>query len=51
MVERYKRSQLGVVGLNAKRKVSGFFGHVTWQASGSRKTTRREGENYPRNPT
>ena len=42
MVERCKRSQLGVVGLHAKRKVSGFFGHVTWQASGS-----REGEAYP----
>jgi hypothetical protein len=34
MVARYKRLQLGVVGLNAKRKAIGFFGHVAWQASG-----------------
>jgi hypothetical protein len=38
MVARYKRSQLGVIGLNAERKVSGVFGHVTWQVSGSRET-------------
>jgi hypothetical protein len=34
MVERYKRLQLVVVGWNAKRKVIGFFGHVTEQVSG-----------------
>jgi hypothetical protein len=38
MVERYKWPQLGVVGLRAERKVSGFFGHVAWQASGWRET-------------
>jgi hypothetical protein len=34
MAARYKRSQLVVVGWNAKRKVIGFFGHVTEQVSG-----------------
>jgi hypothetical protein len=38
MLARYKRRQLGVVGWRAKRKVIGFFGHVTEQASGSRKS-------------
>jgi hypothetical protein len=28
-VARYKRSQLGVVEWSAKRKVIGFFGHIT----------------------
>jgi hypothetical protein len=34
MLARYKRWQLGVVGWHAKRKVIGFFGHVTEQVSG-----------------
>jgi hypothetical protein len=34
MVARYKRLRLGVSGWNLKRKALGFFGHVTWQASG-----------------
>ena len=38
MVARYKRLQLVVVGWSAKRKALGFFGHVTWQASGWRET-------------
>ena len=38
MVARYKRRQLVVVGWSAKRKAIGFFGHVTWQASGWRET-------------
>jgi hypothetical protein len=36
MLARYKRWQLGVVGWSARRKVIGFFGHFTGQASGSR---------------
>jgi hypothetical protein len=36
MVARYKRRQLVVVGWNPERKAIGFFGHVTWQASGWR---------------
>ena len=36
MVARYKRRQLGVSGWNPERKALGFFGHVTWQASGWR---------------
>jgi hypothetical protein len=36
--ENYKRSQLGVVEWSAKRKVSGFFGHITWQVSGWRES-------------
>jgi hypothetical protein len=35
MVARYKKWQLGVSGWSAGRKALGFFGHVTWQASGS----------------
>jgi hypothetical protein len=35
MVARYKKWQLGVSGWSARRKALGFFGHVTWQASGS----------------
>jgi hypothetical protein len=42
MVARYKRWQLVVIGWRAKRKVIGFFGHVTEQASGW-----REGEANP----
>jgi hypothetical protein len=44
MVARYKRLQLVVVGWRAKRKVLGFFGHVTWQASGSRESEAGERE-------
>jgi hypothetical protein len=35
MMARYKRLQLVVIGWNAKRKVIGFFGHVTEQVSAS----------------
>jgi hypothetical protein len=42
MVARYKKWQLVVVGWNARRKALGFFGHVTWQASGLREGSKAE---------
>ncbi len=48
MVARYKR-YLGVSGWNPERKALGFFGHVTWQASGllemcQHQATQKEGK-------
>jgi hypothetical protein len=45
MLARYKSWQLVVVGQHAKRKALGFFGHVTWLASGQHTT--RIGRSQP----